>query len=209
MKLRNKFSIFIGLIVILIVSSAIISVVNTFKVVHAQDNQYDLGPTIYNIHLNFKNGKVTPVIKPNDFLPYEFISDQFVDTPGLYYGKVLSMTNEQLGDFHYNLLEGDNDVLAPYFPNATAVAFYQSNTDKVPLLTISVSKTTTNINSENTNNSNSTPSNITPVNNGSNNQTQNQTVLKLYNILIIGFIILGIATIVVFVIMFIRRNRNQ
>jgi hypothetical protein len=190
--------------------------------VAAQDGQYDLGPMQYRFHLNFTRGQLTPVVKQNDVLPYEFVSDQFVDQPGLYFGKVFSMKNEPLEEFHFNLLEGENDVLGPYFPEAKTVAFYTSNTDTDPLLAISVSKTALcnedkvcqQDAGETENNCRSDCSvsgsgNVNNANVAPANNANPDIVQKYYSILIIGFIVLGIATMVVFVIIFIRRNRNQ
>jgi len=188
----------------------------------AQDGQPEPGPLTYQFHLNFTGGRLTPIVKEFDVLPYEFISDEFVDKPGLYYGKVFSMKNEPLEDFHYDLLDGNNEVLAPYFPEAKTVAFYKSNVDKEPLLAVSVSKTAL-CNQDNIcqqeageteNNCRadcgiSTPGNANNSNPVANNDAGKTVAEKYYNILIIGLVILGIATLVVFVIMFIRRNRNQ
>jgi hypothetical protein len=181
----------------------------------------------YIFHLNYGKGVLT--VDKDTYLPYDLIPEAFVDKPGLYYGRVFSVQNEPLGEFHYDLLEGKNNVAAPYFTNAKSVAFYQSNSDKTPLLTASVSdsavcnedkvcqqdagETQDNCQSDchvangegNVNNAN-----IAPTNNSLTNSTAaNPAVQKYFNILVIGFVILGVATIVVFVIMFIRRNRNQ
>lgn len=196
---------------------------------HAQDDgEYDLGPMTYKFHLEFKDGNLSPIVK--DFLPYDFISQEFTDTAGLYFGRVFSMQNQAVGEFHFNLLEGENEVLAPYFPEAKTVAFYKSNVDQQPMLAISVSKTSLcnqdkvcqEDAGETKNNCRSDcvlpdaisggNSNEAPVNSANNAITNTQvsnTVQTYYDILIVGFIVLGLATVVVFVIMFLRRNRNQ
>lgn len=190
---------------------------------HAQataDDTYDLGPMVYQFHLRFENGNLTPIVK--DVLPYDFISEQFSDRPGLYYGRVFSPSNQTLGDFHFDLLEGDNEVIAPYFGDAKSVAFYRSNTDSQPLLVVSVSKTAICNDDkvcqtqagENKNNcpmdcgGTVTNSNGTTNQNTNNANTSGDPAIRLFNILILVFVMLAVAIVAVFVIMFIRRNKK-
>lgn len=197
----------------------------------AQDGEYDMGPMIYKFHLQFRSGKVTPIIK--DVLPYDFISDEFVDQAGLYYGKVFSMKNEVLGEFHYDLLEGENEVLAPYFSEAKTVAFYKSKDDKEPMLAISVSKTSLcnqdnvcqkdagetenncasdcRLNNPTNNNSVNPASNTSNTNviSNSNEEQVKKTAEKFYNYLIIAFVVLGLITIAIFIYLYIKAHRNN
>lgn len=152
----------------------------------------------YKFNLSFNNGRLA-LNSPGSERNYELVIEEFVDNAGLYYGKVLSASNQQLAEFHYDLLEGNNEVKAPYFSEARTVAFYRTSTDKDPLLVADVSQTAGASGSV----SGSTPSNSIPA------AQQNSPVSRLYDILIIAFIVLGIATVAIFVIIFLRRNRNQ
>jgi hypothetical protein len=199
---------------------AFVFLANQASAQSSADSSYDLGPMEYKFHLHFENGTLSPVVK--DVLPYDFISEQFTDGPGLYYGRVFSPSNQTLGDFHFDLLDGDNEVIAPYFGDAKSVAFYRSNTDSQPMLVVSVSKTAICNDDkvcqtqagENKNNCPMDCGGTVSNGNSSTNQNTNNTnasgdpAIRLFNILILVFVMLAVAIVAVFVIMFIRRNKK-
>ncbi len=199
---------------------ALLFLANQARAQSSADSSYDLGPMEYKFHLRFENGNLTPIVK--DVLPYDFISEQFVDGPGLYYGRVFSLSNQTLGDFHFDLLEGDNEIIAPYFGDAKSVAFYKSNVDNQPMLVVSVSKTAIcnddkSCQTQAGENKNNCPMDCGgTVSNGNSptNQNANNTnasgdpAIRLFNILILVFVMLAVAIVAVFVIMFIRRNKK-
>ncbi len=199
---------------------ALLFFANQARAQSSADSSYDLGPMEYKFHLRFESGNLTPIIK--DVLPYDFISEQFTDGPGLYYGRVFSISNQTLGDFHFDLLEGDNEVIAPYFGDAKTVAFYRSNTDAQPMLVVSVSKTAIcnddkSCQTQAGENKNNCPMDCGGTVNNSNGATNQNTnnantsgdpAIRLFNILILVFVMLAVAIVAVFVIMFIRRNKK-
>lgn len=94
----------------------------------------DFNPQGYIFYLYYDKGKL--VVDRDFSTPFDVVPLEYKTQEGSFKGETFSFKNELLANFKYNLVQGRNQVVVPYFFNTKKVVFYDSAEQE--LLTLDV-----------------------------------------------------------------------